>query len=325
MSRLREFGKVYPWGSERPTVAKARAQMRKAKLLKDLEASEEIARQRIEKAKQATSEKIKEAELVIEMVTQYQAERALKPARDGSRVYSNVTSPSTGSRHSGILTFTTQKNPDILRPSGDRHVSLHKTEAIITQDDLLPPRNTLAHEPQANCASKQHAISNNDVQASPLSQAGRSTGVFQPTSHRSSEKNAEAFTCHANQIHNVTAEGEPPDFDPPVPVKCRKSSPQQDELHCLSPGIRIENPAVAKMIDEGTAPQEFQRLENRKRVLEEALDDLYARYDGEQSSWTTEVESQKEQLEQELYSIDRMLGEARAQKPRPTNSPMLTD
>ena len=84
MSRIREFGTIYPWGCERPSVAMARARRRKEKLLKELEAIDERKRQEAEREKSAKRQKIENEELVIEMVIKYQADRTAEQQRGKS-------------------------------------------------------------------------------------------------------------------------------------------------------------------------------------------------------------------------------------------------
>jgi len=310
MSRIREFGKVYEWGSERPAVALARARQRKEKLLKEIAAVRERKRQEEEKETLAISEKVKEAELVIAMVIRHQAKRALKYRKGRARDYSEAKSPNVRSQRSGASTTKAQKASAILHLADQRVEPLHPSEVIVENAMPLPSDKRFVRADQTTCPFERGANSNNDTKPLLASLPSTPITIAEPRSVRLPYKGLGSLMSHPDRLQNATTEVELLKLDPGVRLDSGKSSASQNEVSHPSHAHSVERPDRAERGAEYSALREIQSLRKRKRELEEALNNLYNRYDGGQSEWPFAAQSEEERLEQELNAISNILDRA---------------
>jgi hypothetical protein len=308
MSRPREYGKVYPWGCERPSVAMKNALQSKERLLKEHDAIDERKRQEAEREKSAIREKIKELDTVMSMVTQYRAspppKRSKRRACDNSKA--EILDPEP--LHSSTSKARARRNHDSPKGS-DRSVGpTYKTEPVF--ETTLPSTGTsIVSAGQATCMPNRGLSGHKDVEAMTVSQPDASNWITEPTSELSSHEKSGLFMSQTSRIEQPSAEHRTAKIDREARVEVDDCSLAREELHDLNRDCSEAKQANKNRKADSNTPAEIQRLKKRKRELEQAQEQLHVSNVGGSLHWSAEKEAESERLDQELNAIYMMLDE----------------
>jgi hypothetical protein len=313
MSRIREYGKIYSWGCEKPGVALDRARRRKEKLLAEIYAIDERKQQEAERAKAAKRKKIEECDLVISMIIQYQADRALKPGKDGACDDSNGRHADTEALYPDISKASTHRNMASSHTAG----SASKIEPILEKATPPSKGKRIVVAEQATCSPNRGVSSRNDVEAMAVLHSTASNGIA--LSDTPDCEGPESILSQAGRIERAPAEHGTAKVDPGAQLGGGDCSPKQDEPQGPNRECSMaQQTNVNKKADSKTL-SDIQSLKRRKRELEEAQESLHTSNGGRQPLWTAEHEAEDERLDQELNAISRELDELGLRSARSMN------
>ncbi|KFG68849.1 hypothetical protein [Microvirga sp. BSC39] len=298
MSRKRKFETKYPWGSERPGLALARAQKHKEKLLQQIETIRERKRQETEKAIAAKQVLIDEADLVIALATEHQ----IKPPQ---RRRKRDSSGNSDAQMAGI----SSQHPDIS------HDQPRKSEAPVEQTTLsssdnrvkLPHQGTWASDALASGTDRVRLLSVPAVNTPIVIEAATSDKLPNETFGPS------AFGFEHRQ-HVTVAQQKAIQFEATEQAEAGNCLPSQDEMQPPRHECSIEKQHNDTRAADRNPTPESQKLMKRQRELEDAFDDFCHRFGDDQSGWPAEAKAKAGRLDQELTAISILLASALASR-----------
>jgi hypothetical protein len=309
MSRIREFGKIYPWGCERPSVAMARARRRKEKLLKELEAIDERKRQEAEREKSAKRQKIENEELVIEMVIKYQADRTAEQQRGKSCNNPDTEIVDVEPLQPSIPKARARMDLNLLKAPGRRVGLAYKREPVLEKTMRSSLTNKVVYVDQATSTLNQGVSGRHDIEPLPVPLAALSIVIAERKPDERSCEESGYLTSQAGRIQQAPTEHNTPKIDLGRRVEGGDCSPSRDEVQYLNRDCSEEQQAHVSKIVEANIAAEIQRLKKRKRELENAQESLTGP-DGEgQLHWTAEINAEFERLDQELQAVCNQLAQ----------------
>jgi hypothetical protein len=308
MSRIREFGKVYPWGCERPSVAMANAVRRKERLLKEHDAIDERKRQEAEREKSAIREEIKEAELVMSMITQYQANPPPKRRKGGACDNSRADFADIEAAHPGTSKARARRNFESQKGSGRRVSPAYKSEPVFETTILPSTGKSIVSAGQATCMPNRGVSGHKDVEALTVSQPDASNRITEPRSELSFEKSG-LFMSQTGRIERTHAEHRTAKVNREARVEIGDCSLARDEIHDPNRDCSRAKQTNENRKADSHTPADIQRLKKRKRELEQAQEKLHASNGRGPLPWTAEKEAESERLDQELNAIHVILDE----------------
>ncbi|MBM1175217.1 hypothetical protein [Microvirga arabica] len=304
MSRKREFGKKYSWGSERPALAMANALKRKEKLLQKIEEIRVRKRQEEEQEIAETMVKIEESDLVMALVTEYQTKRSRKHRKLGSHNHSEAQMNDIKSQHPGI-----PNSPDL------RIRSVHQSEALVKETTLsssdtrvkLPHQSACTFDEVASGADRVWIPSDPSLNQSIKIKAAASDPLLNKAFGKSaSESDSRQYV--------TVAEQKLAQFELTNPAEGGNCLLGQDERQHQNHKGSIDKQRNETEAVDCNPTLESQKLMKQKRDLEGAFDDFCHRFGEDQSEWPAEEKAEADRLDQELTAISILLDSALASR-----------
>lgn len=315
MSRIREFGKIYPWGCERPSVAMARARRRKEKLLKEFDAIDERKRQEAEREKSAKRQKIENEDLVIEMVVQYRADRASEQERGKSCNNPDTEIVDVAPPQPSILKARARTGLNLLKAPGRRVGPAYKSEPVLQKTMRPSLSNKVVCADQATGTLNQGASGRHDVEPLPVPLSDVSIGIAERKPGERSREESGYLTSQAGRTQQAPTGHNTPkiDWGRREEGDC---APSRNEVQHLNRDCSEEQQTHVNKIVEANIAAEIQSLKKYKRELEKKQESLTGP-DGEgQLHWTTEINAEYERLDQELQAVCNQLAQLSFRKAR---------
>jgi hypothetical protein len=309
MSRIREFGKIYPWGCERPGVAMARARRRKEKLLKELEAIDERKRQEVEREKSAKREKIEEADLVIEMVIKYRADRASEQERGKSCNNPDTEIVEVEPLQTSILKARARTKLNLPKAPDRRVGPAYKSEPVLEKTTRPSLSNKVVCVGQTTSTPNQGVSGRHDVEPLPVPRSDASIVIAERKLDERSRDESGYLTSQAGRIQQAPTEHNTPKIDSGRRVDGGDCSPSRNEVQHLNRNCSEEQQTHVNKIAESNIAAEIQRLKKRKRELENAQESLTGPEDEGQLHWTTQINAEYDRLDQELQAVCNQLAQ----------------
>lgn len=300
MSRKREFGKKYTWGSERPALAMANALKRKEKLLQKIEEIRVRKRQEEEQEIADARVKIEESDLVMALVTEYQAKRSRRHRKFGSDDHSESQ-----------MTVIISQHPSIPNSSDLRIRSVHGSEALVkeTTPSSLGNRVKLPH--QSACTFDEVASGADRVWLSADPSLDQSIKIKAATSDPLLNKAFGQSASGSDSRQYVTvAEQKSAQFKLTNLAEGDNCVLGQDERQQQNHKGTIDKQRNETGAADRNPTPEAKKLMKLKRQLEDAFDDFRHRFGEDQSEWPAEAKAESDRVDQELNAVSILLDSA---------------
>lgn len=284
----------------------ANALRRKEKLLKEHDAIDKRKRQEAEREKLAKREKIKEVDLVISMVTQYQDSPPPKRTKPGAYDNSKAEFVDVEPLLPGPSKVRVHRNLGSWKASGRRVGPADKSEPVL-ETPLLSTGKRIAPADQATCTPNRGVSGHADVEAMIVSRSHASVGIAEPESGQRSYERSGSLMSQAGGSDRAPAEHRAANVEPGTRVTGGDCSPSRNGMQHPNRDCFEEKQIQVNWKTESNIPSDSQRLRKRKRELEEALEKLVGLDEGGQLHWTAERDAEVERLDQELHAISNEL------------------
>jgi hypothetical protein len=302
VNTARKDGKRYTWGAERPGVIEKRVQSRKqqidAEMAKIREEGEQWIARRLA-AKEAEKKKLDDQEVLVA-----EHRKALKERRRAFRVTNSFIVPKGTFTDEQLDEFMTA-NPGLSEDEARVLLSMRTRQAA--DSDVSGPATISTQETDA---------------AVPAASTGPSSVVEQrakpiETKAVPSEKPKPAAVHIEASVTFSAGAGEAErdwsDFDPEAweegqdyPEHLYRAVPDQERTLFLVPNTDMDDPVEPKVTPE------IQALRDRRRELDRAEDELFAKHGTNRMTWTDEVIAEANRLDQAVTEVDILLSKVLA-------------
>jgi hypothetical protein len=298
-SRARKEGKRYYWGAERPSVIERRVQLRKkqidAEIAKIREEGEKAIARRVA-AKEAERLKVLDQEALLA-----EHREDVKRRRTFRRTSSFIVPRGTFTDEQRAAIKA--KYPDIDDEEADFLLSKRARQGVeIPVPESLSPQETEA----AVSSASQGPVPVVEQRAKPVETKAVPSEKPQPAAVHIEA--SVTFSAGAGE-----AERDWSDFDPEAweegqdyPEHLYRAVPDQERTLFLVPNTDMDDPVEPKVTPE------IQALRDRRRELDRAEDELFAKHGTNRMTWTDEVIAEANRLEQAVTEVDILLSKVLA-------------
>jgi hypothetical protein len=302
VNTARKDGKRYTWGAERPGVIEKRVQSRKdqidAEIAKIREEGEQWIARRVA-AKEAEKKKLADQEVLVA-----EHRKALKERRRAFRVTNSFIVPKGTFTDEQLDEFMTA-NPGLSEDEARVLLSMRTRQAAdsdVSDPETVSPQETDAAVPAASTGPSSVV----EQRAKPIE-----TKAVPSEKPKPAAVHIEAsvtFSAGAGE-----AERDWSGFDPEAweegqdyPEHLYRAVPDQERTLFLVPNTDMDDPVEPKVTPE------IQALRDRRRELDRAEDELFAKHGTNRMTWTTDVIAEANRLDQAVTEVDILLSKALA-------------